>query len=403
MAAFDVDALWGLYDDSDATRRGHVVPDAEADAGDAGSYDTTGTPSPCAPSPSPSSPSSPRSDDVESHDGTVMKTRSDELEHDGTVMKTVTISPGLVLPLHVPQSLLEDGCLGEVGGMVWDCAVVLARYLLSASASASASASVSGSASDDSDDGNFHVDLLAYDHIVELGSGLGLLGFALNRYLCVHGNGSFSSSTKVTLTDYVPELVHAMRRTAADETSSYCSMGQSGGGGSGTGGSSGASTRSSGIDAMASASSASSASQAHPSLGVSLLDWSDPSGEALARCRIQAGESVLIVASEVLYEPCHADMLARCIDTILARSECRDRCRVLVANFAERPGWRRFVDGTAMGRQAHVEATGDDSDENGSTYPSRSGLSSAAPKATRCQVREMDLGSGGYELLDIKG
>jgi len=149
--------------------------------------------------------------------------------------------------------------------------------------------------------------------------------------------------------------------------------------------------------------SASSASQAHPSLGVSLLDWSDPSGEALARCRIQAGESVLIVASEVLYEPCHADMLAGCIDRILARSECRERCRVLVANFAERPGWRRFVDGTAMGRQAHVEATGDDSDENGSTNPTRSGLSSAAPKATRCQVREMDLGSGGYELLDIKG
>ena len=376
MASFDVDALWGLYDDSDATRRGHVVPDAEADAG---SYDTTGTPPPCAPS--PSSPSSPRSDDV---------------EHDGTVIKTVTISPGLVLPLHVPRSLLEDGCLGEVGGMVWDCAVVLARYLLSASASAS----VSGSASDDSDDGNFHVDLMAYDHIVELGSGLGLLGFALNRYLCVHGNGSFNNTTKVSLTDRVPELVRAMRRTAADETSSYCSMGQSGGGGSGTGGSSGASTRSSGIDAMASAS---SASQAHPSLGVSLLDWSDPSGEALARCRIQAGESVLIVASEVLYEPCHADALQLCIDTILARSECRERCRVLVANFAERPGWRRFVDGTATGRQAHVEATGDDLDENGSTNPTMSGLSSAAPKATRCQVREMDLASGGYELLDIKG
>ena len=166
MASFDVDALWGLYDDSDATRRGHVVPEA-----DAGSYDTTGTPPPCAPSPSSLS-SSPR---------------SDELEHDGTVMKTVTISPGLVLPLHVPRSLLEDGCLGEVGGMVWDCAVVLARYLLSASASASGSASgsvsasASASASDDSDDGNFHVDLMAYDHIVELGSGLGLLGFALHR------------------------------------------------------------------------------------------------------------------------------------------------------------------------------------------------------------------------------
>ena len=329
MASFDVDALWGLYDD-------------------AGSYDT-GTPPPCAPS--PSSPSSPRSDDV---------------EHDGTVIKTVSISPGLVLPLHVPRSLLEDGACGEVGMMVWDCAVVLARYLL---LSASASASASGSASDDSDDGNFHVDLMAYDHIVELGSGLGLLGFALHRYLCVHGNGSFNKTTKISLTDHVPELVHAMRLTAADETSSYCS----------------------------------SASQAHPSLGVSLLDWSDPSGEALARCRIQAGESVLIVASEVLYEPRHADMLAGCIDRILARSECRERCRVLVANFAERPGWRRFVAGTAMGRQAHVEAAGDDSDENGSTNPTRSGLSSAAPKTTRCQVREMNLGSGGYELLDTKG
>lgn len=368
MASFDVDALWDLYDDSDATRRGHVVPEA-----DAGSYDT-GTP-PCASS--PSSPSSPK---------------SDELELDGTVIKTVAISPGLVLSLHVPRSLLEDGCLGEVGGMVWEGAVVLARYLL---LSASNSASAPEFAPGDDDDGNFQIDLTAYDHIVELGSGLGLLGFALNRYLCVHGNGNRNSSTKVTLTDYVPELVHAMRRTAADETSSYCSMGQFGGGGSGTGGSSG-----SGIDAMESESST-SATQTHPSLGVSLLDWSDPSGEALARCRIQAGESVLIVASEVLYEPCHADMLAGCIDKILARSECRDRCRVLVANFAERPGWRRFVDGTAMGRQVHVGATGDDSDENGSNVSS--GLSSAAPEATRRQVREMDLGSGGYELLDIKG
>ena len=384
--SFDADALWDLYDNSDATIRGHVVPKDDSN-NDIGTSHISST--------SRVSPTSPCDPD----------------EHDNaTLIQTVTIRPGLSLPLHVPRSLLEDGCLGEVGGMVWDCSVVMARYLLlSTSSPASATDADDADGADIADDNDFRIDLTSYDHIVELGSGLGLLGFALHRYLCEESGGCNSSSgssggsrtQKITLTDYLPELVDAMQRTATDEIDS---MGQIGVGGDSTsktcsGDSSSGSSPSKDVDAIESQtpiSSSRSPPATNPSLSVSLLDWVDPSDVALDRCRIQPGESVLIVASEVLYEPCHADMLADCIDRILDRSDCRERCRVLVANFAERPGWRRFVDVTlGMKPQGQV-------DRNELSKEKCCGAP-ASSAAIRGQVREMDLGSGGYELLDIPG
>ena len=371
-SSFDADALWDLYDDSDATRRGHVVPEDNGNDGSAPSHISSSC---------HGSPSSPSPCDSDEHDN-------------ATLIQTVTIRPGLSLPLHVPRSLLEDGCLGEVGGMVWDCSVVTARYLL-----------LSTSSSDDADDvadDDFRIDLTSYDHIVELGSGLGLLGFALHRYLCEQ---SSDSTQKITLTDYLPELVDAMQRTAADEIDLMGQLDVSRGSSTCAGvRSSSGSSPSKDVDATESASASESKSVSissppvatNSSFGVSLFDWSDPSDVALNRCRIEPGESVLIVASEVLYEPCHAEMLAGCIDRILDRSDCRDQCRVLVANFAERPGWRRFVDvALGMKPQGQVEGT-----EN--SNESCCGAS-ASPAAIRGQVREMDLGSGGYELLDIRG
>ena len=377
-ASFDADALWDLYDDSDATRRGHVVPEDNGN-------DDIGTSRNSSTSHAASSPC--------------------EHEHDtdtsATLIQTVTIRPGLSLPLHVPRSLLEDGCLGEVGGMVWDCSVVMARYLLLSTSSSASSATDADIADDD-----FRIDLTSYDQIVELGSGLGLLGFALHRYLCEQSSDSGSSggssgstrTQKITLTDYLPELVDAMQRTATDEIDSMGQVGVSGGSDTCAGDSNSGSSPSKDADAREATPILSSASPpaTNPCLSVSLLDWSDPSDVALNRCRIQPGESVLIVASEVLYEPCHADTLADCIDRILDRSDCREKCRVLVANFAERPGWRRFVDVTlGMKPQGQVDGT-ELSDEK--CY----GASASSAAAIRGQVREMDLGSGGYELLDMK-
>ena len=379
--SFDADALWELYDDADATIRGHVVPldDGNDDIGTSRISSTShAASSPC------------------EHDD----------EHDNaTLIQTVAVRPGLSLPLHVPRSLLEDGCLGEVGGMVWDCSVVMARYLL---LSAPSSLCVSD---DDAADviaaDDFHIDLTSYDHIVELGSGLGLLGFALHRHLCEQSSESGSSSgsssghrtQKITLTDYLPELVDAMRRTAADEIDSMGQIGVGCGSGTCLGDSSSGPGPNKDADATESRTPTSSSplpsSATNPSLCVSHLDWSDPSDVALNKCRIQPGESVLIVASEVLYEPCHADMLTNCIGRILDRSDCRDKCRVLVANFAERPGWRRFVDVTlGVKPQGQVEGSAELSKEN-----CHEALASSSA-AIRRQVREMDLGSGGYELLD---
>ena len=380
-SSFDADALWDLYDESDATIRGHVVPKDDAN-------NDTGT----------------------SHISSTSHAASSLCEHDdtdtnATLIQTVTIRPGLSIPLHVPRSLLEDGCLGEVGGMVWDCSVVMARYLLLSTSSSASSAT----GADDADiaDDDFHIDLTSYDHIVELGSGLGLLGFALHRYLCEHSGGSGGSSDsrrsnctqKITLTDYLPELVDAMQRTADDEIDLMGQIGVGGGSDTCSGDSSSGSSPINDIDATETTPMSSSTfpSTTNPSLGLSLLDWSDPSDVALNRCRIQPGESVLIVASEVLYEPCHADTLADCIDRILDRSDCREKCRVLVANFAERPGWRRFVDVTlGMKPQGQVDGTElSDGNCRGALSPSST--------AIRGQIREMDLGSGGYELLDIPG
>ena len=386
-ASFDADALWDLYDDSDATIRGHVVPEDNGN-------DYIGTSH--ISSTSRASPSSP-SCDPDEHDN-------------ATLIQTVTIRPGLSLPLHVPRSLLEDGCLGEVGGMVWDCSVVTARYLL-LSAPSSLRVHVSD---DDAADviacDDFHIDLTSYDHIVELGSGLGLLGFALHRHLCEQSSESGSSSgsssghrtQKITLTDYLPELVDAMRRTAAGEIDSMGQIGVGSGIGACSGDSSSGPSPDRDADATESQTPTSSSllpsSATNPSLGVSHLDWSDPSDVALNRCRIQSGESVLIVASEVLYEPCHADMLTNCIGRILDRSDCRDKCRVLVANFAERPGWRRFVDVTlGVKSQGQVDGSAELPKENCRE------ASASSSAAIRRQVREMDLGSGGYELLDTSG
>jgi len=346
MACFDVDALWDLYDDN-SSRRGHVVPEDRGD--ETGTY---------------------------THHGTRVGTTSSPPPYpcETTLVQTVTIRPDLSIPLHVPRSLLEDGCLGEVGGMVWDCSIVLARYLLLATSGSSARSAKCWRRDDDDKDNDeccdFHIDLTSYDHIVELGSGLGLLGFSLHRHL--RGLSGGQAGPKITLTDFVPELVDAMRRTAADE------LGQLG------------------IDGGAT-----------ESLGVGLLDWSDPSDAALDTCRIQPGESVLIVASEVLYEPCHADMLAGCIDGILTKSNCGERSRVLVANFAERPGWRRFADAIMEWQEVGQEVRQGEGQGQGHIIKAgenRCRLSSTAPAMRmRSEIREMDLGSGGYELLDMLG
>uniref|UniRef100_A0A7S4N8Y2 Calmodulin-lysine N-methyltransferase n=1 Tax=Odontella aurita TaxID=265563 RepID=A0A7S4N8Y2_9STRA len=228
------------------------------------------------------------------------------------VKRTVNIDPGLSVSLRLPLHLLEDGCVCEVGALVWDCAVSFARYLTAADTCSCAPATP-----------DITVDLGCYDHIVEVGSGMGTLGLAVHRFLTSphRGRGAMCADRKtiprITLTDFVPDLLESLRLSAFDATAGKASS---------------------------SANHSHSAGGAHNApgmvaLSVESLDWSSD----FSAQWIRPGESVLVIGSEVIYEPAHAAMLSECIGRLLNRS-CRwTDSRVIIANNPDRPGWINFV------------------------------------------------------------
>ena len=169
-------------------------------------------------------------------------------------------------------------------------------------------------------------DLGQFDHVVEIGSGLGALGLAIHRHLILlhtnvgredyrHDNSPPlpPKRTKVTLTDYVPELLGALRQSAR-EAAAAIDDGQG------------------------------RRSTSAP-LSVERLEWhsaaDNDGGEDLAW--ICPGESLLIVGSEVIYEPLQAEALSGCIRRMLTKSGVWLTSRVILANGADRSGWLEFI------------------------------------------------------------